>query len=242
MLFLFAYGSYAFAESLELSGIMAFLRYHSGHYNSYNLSPVSRDTAEVMSKSLAQIAEYFVFLYMGMGFFTGSYTLERYFILFAIILCLVSPLQHLPVDCRGKLAAIPNEDGVQMQVVIWFAGLRGAIALHSRRRALIHREVYTTTTLGVIIFYTVVCGGLTEPLLRATGMRLSTDRDGVDRRSSGEAGNGSKGGGKRYFFSGREGEGGDNDESEDEDGDDESTPLNIRSIMDAQKEGGSGAC
>ena len=56
------------------------------------------------------------------------------------------------------------------QVVIWFAGLRGAIAFSlSQTMPLEHREVYTTTTLGVIIFYTVICGGLTEPLLRATG-------------------------------------------------------------------------
>ena len=56
----------------------------------------------------------------------------------------------------------------KMQVVIWFAGLRGAIAFAlSQNMPGPHKDVYETTTLSIVIFTTVVCGGLTEPMLQA---------------------------------------------------------------------------
>lgn len=59
-----------------------------------------------------------------------------------------------------------------MQVVMWFAGLRGAIAF---ALALIfpiaHRPVVVTTTLAVVLVTTFVCGGLTEPLVSYLGMK-----------------------------------------------------------------------
>lgn len=74
LLFLFAYGSYALAEAVELSGIMAlfFCGIVLAHYNSYNLSETAQVGAEVIFQSLAHVAETFVFLYMGMGLFTGQ--------------------------------------------------------------------------------------------------------------------------------------------------------------------------
>ena len=45
-----------------------------------------------------------------------------------------------------------------------------------------HKDVYETTTLSIVIFTTVVCGGLTEPMLRHAGMKRGTDAvsDGDD--------------------------------------------------------------
>ena len=46
-------------------------------------------------------------------------------------------------------------------MVIWFAGLRGAIAFAlSQNMPGPHKDVYETTTLIIVIFTTVVCGGL----------------------------------------------------------------------------------
>ena len=36
-----------------------------------------------------------------------------------------------------------------------------------------HRDLYISTTLSIVIFTTVVCGGLTEPMLNRMGMRMS---------------------------------------------------------------------
>ena len=63
-----------------------------------------------------------------------------------------------------------------MQCMIWFAGLRGAIAFAlSQNMPGPNKGVYETTTLGVVFFTTVVCGGLTEKVLTRTGMKRSQD-------------------------------------------------------------------
>ena len=93
LLFLFAYGSYALAEAVELSGIMAlfFCGIVLAHYNSYNLSEASKGAAEVVFHALALVSETFVFLYMGMGLFTGRFSgWSPRFIAFAILFCLIA--------------------------------------------------------------------------------------------------------------------------------------------------------
>ncbi|KAJ1436630.1 Cation/H+ exchanger [Ochromonadaceae sp. CCMP2298] len=131
MLFLFAYGSYSFSEALGLSGIMSlfFCALVLSHYNSHNLSPTSQITAHNIFKSLAVLSEYFVFLYIGMGLFTGKYTQINIFFTFLCTgFCLLARVFNIfPlawVANLGRKVPIPYK----MQVVMWFAGLRGAIA------------------------------------------------------------------------------------------------------------------
>lgn len=65
-----------------------------------------------------------------------------------------------------------------MQIAIWFAGLRGAIAFAlSQNMPGANRDLYITTTLSVVIFTTIFCGGLTEPLLTRTQMKRSASLD-----------------------------------------------------------------
>ncbi|RLN94602.1 hypothetical protein BBJ28_00006746 [Nothophytophthora sp. Chile5] len=131
LLFLYAYGSYALAEVMKLSGIMSlfFCGIIMAHYNSYNLSKPSQVTAEHIFKSFALVSEFFVFLYMGMGVWTGQFGRWDFtFVLLAIIFCLVARLFNtFPFSWlanQGRTTKIPGK----MQVVMWFAGLRGAIA------------------------------------------------------------------------------------------------------------------
>jgi NhaP-type Na+/H+ or K+/H+ antiporter len=59
-----------------------------------------------------------------------------------------------------------------VQVVIWFSGLRGAIAFAlAQNMPGPRRDLYTTTTLCICICTTLVCGGLTEPILDRMGMK-----------------------------------------------------------------------
>jgi len=176
MLFLFAYGSYSFSEALGLSGIMAlfFCGIVLSHYNSYNLSPTSQITAHNIFKSLAVLSEFFVFLYIGMGLFTGRYTqINIPFFILCTIFCLIARVFNIfPLSWLanyGRKVSIPWK----MQFVMWFAGLRGAIAFAlSQNLPGEHRDVYISTTLGIVIFTTIVCGGLTEPMLAKMGMRV----------------------------------------------------------------------
>ena len=189
ILFLFAYGSYSFSEALSLSGIMSlfFCGIVLSHYNSYNLSATSQVTAHNIFKSFAMLSEFFVFLYMGMGFFTGKFKNWNFgFVILVIIFCLGAralntfPFSFMANCCRSS--PIP----VKMQSVIWFAGLRGAIAFAlSLNMPGENKDLYICTTLSVIIFTTVVCGGLTEPVLTRMGMKVQkTDELDVSTASN----------------------------------------------------------
>jgi sodium/hydrogen exchanger 8 len=152
LLLLFSYGAYALPEVFELSGIMSlfFCGVVLSHYNTYNLSPASKITAENLFKSMASLSEFVIFLYMGMGLFTNHFHPWNFgFIILTIIFCLIAralnifPFSMLANLGRHKKISFAN------QIVMWFAGLRGAIAfVLARNMPGEHVGVYTTTTLA----------------------------------------------------------------------------------------------
>jgi NhaP-type Na+/H+ or K+/H+ antiporter len=80
----------------------------------------------------------------------------------------VFPISFLLNLCRPAATKIP----LPMQVCIWFAGLRGAIAFALSLQVPTPGAPYiVSSTLVVVIFTSLVCGALTEPLLRKMGMR-----------------------------------------------------------------------
>jgi len=93
ILFLFAYGSYSFSEALQLSGIMSlfFCGMVMSHYNNTNLSSKSQITAHNMFKSLAVLCEFYVYLYLGIGIFTGRMKQFNFiFFLLVMIFCFIA--------------------------------------------------------------------------------------------------------------------------------------------------------
>jgi solute carrier family 9 (sodium/hydrogen exchanger), member 8 len=181
MIFLFAYGSYSFSEAIKLSGIMSlfFCGVVLSHYNNHNLSATSQVTAHTIFKCLSALSEFFVYLYMGMGFFTGRFRKWNFvFIVLSILFCLFSrllnsfPFSSLANLWRAQQIPFP------MKCAIWFAGLRGAIAFAlSQNMPGESTDLYVSTTLSIVIFTTIVCGGMTEPMLSRMGMRLDPQDD-----------------------------------------------------------------
>lgn len=177
LLFCFCYLCYATAEAVELSGIMAlfFQGITLSHYNSYNLSQTAHVASEEIFNTFATITETIVFIYMGMGVFTGRFkNWDVGFSIIALIACLIGrflnifPLSFVANFWRKGRHVISG----RMQVVLWFAGLRGAIAFAlSENMPGDHKDVYSTTTLSICIFTTVVCGGFTEQMLTVFGMK-----------------------------------------------------------------------
>ncbi|CAM9859225.1 unnamed protein product, partial [Chrysoparadoxa australica] len=180
ILFLFAYGSYAFAEAVELSGIMAlfFNGLILSHYNSYNLSPASQVTAEYIFAALATLAEFFVFLYMGTGVFAGRFKAWDWaFIALALLFCLIGRVLNIAIF--SAVANIWRSEKISggMQVVMCFAGLRGAIAFAlSQSMPGNSKDAYESTTLIIVLFTTIVSGGLTAPLLEKMGVKARNSR------------------------------------------------------------------
>jgi solute carrier family 9 (sodium/hydrogen exchanger), member 8 len=199
LLLCFCYLCYATAESIKLSGIMAifFQGVTLSHYNAYNLSRRAHVASEQIFSTFATLTETIVFVYMGMGVFTGRFQqFDPTFSAVALVACLVGralnivPLSWLANLCRkGRSKITP-----QMQMVLWFAGLRGAIAFAlSENMPGPHKDVYATATLTICIVTTVFCGGFTERMLAVFGMkeeptpRLFTNSDGGDDGGGGDA-------------------------------------------------------
>ena len=210
LLFCFCYLCYAVAEAVGWSGIMSlfFQGMVLSHYNSYNLSPTAHVASEQIFSTLATICETVVFLYMGMGVFTGRFSkYDFFFSVLALGFCIVGrflnifPLSWLANLTRqqqqqrstrqsssswltngseqsqsstgSNTASGSRRITLPMQFVLWFAGLRGAIAFAlAMNMPGPNREVYATATLFICIFTTVVCGGLTDRMLTRYGMKL----------------------------------------------------------------------
>ena len=178
LLFLFCYFCYAFAEAVQLSGIMAlfFNGIILSHYNTYNLSRTAHITSEQIFATLATVTETMVFLYMGMGVFTGRFdNWNIWFSVLAMLFCALGralnifPLTWIANRCRRSGV---NKVPMKMQMVLWFAGLRGAIAFAlSENMPGPNRDTYTTATLTICMFTTIVCGGFTEKMLKLYGMK-----------------------------------------------------------------------
>lgn len=135
---------------MEFSGIMAlfFCGIVLAHYNSYNLSIQNRATAEICSKTLATFSETCVFLYLGIGFFTGRFSnWSPIFIIFAIILCYMARFINIfPLSMVSNLTKYSSKKITRkMQTMIWFSGLPGAISF-----ALSQVKLHSALTLLLI--------------------------------------------------------------------------------------------
>ncbi len=184
LVFLFAYMSYFLGEIVYTSGIMAlfFCSVCLAHYNFYNISPNAQIATHEAFRSVCQICETFVFAYIGItaGLSISASHLSWSFplIIVAILGCLLGRAFHVfPLSYlvnRSRRVKIP----FKMQIPLWFAGLRGAVAF-----ALAlgfpgsHGKFVVTSTLVLVIFTTIVMGGLTLPVLKLTGMAGVTRPD-----------------------------------------------------------------
>ncbi|KAH9572271.1 hypothetical protein CY35_02G138800 [Sphagnum magellanicum] len=184
---LMAYLSYVLAELLFLSGILTvfFCGIVMSHYTWHNVTESSRVTTKHAFATMSFIAETFIFLYVGMDALDvdkwkmATTTLGQSFGLFSTLLVLilvgraafVFPLSALSNYIRKSSN---TKIGIRQQVIIWWAGLmRGAVSIALAFNQFTisgdakNPEFATaiTTTIGVVLFSTVVFGILTKPLI-----------------------------------------------------------------------------
>nr|CAG4634702.1 EOG090X03SL [Alona affinis] len=200
MMLCFTYLPYALAEGLHLSGIMAilFAGIVMSHYTHYNLSPITQITMKQTMRTIAFIAETAVFAYLGMGIFSFPHRFEVSLVLWSIFLCLIGRMVNIfPLSVlvnRFRTHKISR----QMMFIMWFSGLRGAIAyalsLHLEF-ATETRRVLVTTTLIIVLFTILILGGSTMPLLKCLKAKKPV-RNRIRRSGGGNgAGAGSTSGG-----------------------------------------------
>ncbi|XP_018026186.1 sodium/hydrogen exchanger 8-like [Hyalella azteca] len=171
ILIIFIYAPYALAEGIHLSGIMAilFCGVVMSHYTHYNLSPVLQITVQHLMRTLAFTSECIVFIYLGMALFSFQHQFQVALLCWSIVLCLVARACNIfPLACLvNKFRDHPITP--KMMFVMWFSGLRGAIAyalsLHlefsdEKRRVLV------TTALFIVLFTIFILGGSVVPLIK----------------------------------------------------------------------------
>jgi len=165
------YSPYALAEGFHLSGIMAilFCGVVMSHYTHYNLSPVTQITMQQTMRTMAFVSESCVFAYLGLGIFSFPHKVELSLIVWSLVLILLGrALNIFPLSLLcNKFRS--HQITKRMMVIMWFSGLRGAIAyalsLHLEFEEET-RKVLVSTTLVVVLFTTIVLGGGTLPLMK----------------------------------------------------------------------------
>ncbi|CAI5711735.1 unnamed protein product [Hyaloperonospora brassicae] len=213
---IFSLLTYYVADSLNLSGIVAlfFSGTMTAHYHFNALSREARHAFTHLLHTLSFVCENIVYVFMGTSvilIFSGHPKrgsggalrvddVDWRFIALTLVACVVArlfnifPLLRLSNCSRDSSDRIP----VKHMGVMWFVALRGSIAfalaknwkyigLHGS-----HRRLVESTTLVVVLFTTIVIGGVTGPIL--SKLRL-TDHHSELRQS--EPGQDSSGDGEQ---------------------------------------------
>lgn len=170
-MFIFMYSPYVFAEAIKLSGIMAilFAGLVMSHYTHLNLSSVTRITVQQIFRTLSFIAETCVFAYLGLAIFSFKHIFKPSLVISSILMCLLGRACNIfPLSI---LLNYFREHKItrKMQFIMWFSGLRGAIAFALSLNLDIDNEtrhVIVTSTLILVLFTTLVLGGSTMPLMK----------------------------------------------------------------------------
>ncbi|KAI9190605.1 Sodium/hydrogen exchanger family-domain-containing protein [Polychytrium aggregatum] len=183
MVLLLAYASYLLSNGCHLSGIVSllFCGITLKHYAYDNLSLRSRRTTKYMFRVLSQMSENFVFIYLGISIFTRSDSifLPVLIVLILIILLVARYISTVPLAwlvnsvtyrLYGKVNHLPKNH----QWMMWWAGLRGAIAFALAFEVTGKAgDIIRSTTLVVCVISVLILGGTTNYALER--LKIETD-------------------------------------------------------------------
>lgn len=169
VMFILAYMPYLITEALGLSGIMAILFYGivASHYTHCNLSPLTQLTVQQSFRMLAFLAETAIFVYLGLAVFSFHHKFNMPLVMASTALILIGRALNI-----FPLAMVANrfrhvKISFGYQLIMWFSGLRGAIAFALALNVSgENARVIVTTTLFIVVFTIFVFGLGTQPLMR----------------------------------------------------------------------------
>jgi sodium/hydrogen exchanger 3 len=182
VLIIYTYFSYYIAEGLHLSGIIAIFicGITMGHYSFQNLSSASQRASKKFFEILAKMAETFVFIYLGMAIFLFDTKFDVGLIMWSIPILLLAraanifPLVGIANLRREKNNRVPFNH----QVMMWFSGIRGAMAFSLTVDVPSHSKTIIQTTTLIIVFITVIVfGGLTVPVLKFLRIKIGKEAE-----------------------------------------------------------------
>ncbi|KAL1924271.1 uncharacterized protein VTP21DRAFT_7306 [Calcarisporiella thermophila] len=191
---LMAYASYLFSMACNMSGIVSllFCSITLKRYAYNNLSYRSQQTTKSTFRILAQLAENFIFLYLGITLLTmPNLRFAPLYLIFTFIFVCISrlvavfPLAKLINLCTRLIKGTEALPFTHQAMLSW-AGLRGAVAF-----ALVadiqgeQAPEIKSTILMVAILTTLIFGSTTPRMLKALGIRTGI-RAGYEKNGEGE--------------------------------------------------------
>ena len=166
--------AYSAAEAAHLSGIITILLYgiFLGHYGKRSMGQKDRIVTGSVARILGWVLEGVVFISVGMSVLADrNHDFNFGFIAIAICACLLGRAVNTFPLSAGLNLVRKRKITAKTQFVMFFAGLRGAIAYAlSLDVETANKDVIKTTTLAIVLVTTVVVGGATLPLLEWMGI------------------------------------------------------------------------
>ncbi|GAA5969406.1 hypothetical protein JCM3765_000459 [Sporobolomyces pararoseus] len=200
LVLLIAYTSYFFSNALTMSGIVSllFCGITLKHYAYHNMSHRTQRTTRYMFGTLAQLSENFIFIYLGLSLFTMEELVYKpmFIIVTGIAVCIarycavfpISKLLNFYFRARGsRTDELPHS----YQMMLFWAGLRGAVgvALAAGMKG-DHAVALRTTVLVAVVLTVVVFGGTIGRMIEILGIRTGVDEGEDGDESSDEEGYG----------------------------------------------------
>jgi len=193
-----AYLSYIFASICNFSGLIAifFCGITMSDYTWMNFSEVGKMTVHRCVLAVAYCAETMIFVYLGTSLFVFRRHYKVDMIFLTLALCFAA--RFIGIFGLTPIVNLARERKITFreQIVLWFSGLRGAIAFalsvelleiskgedlpvdHEHRHTseeIKASEYFVTTTLIVVMFSTYICGALSAPLINC--LNIESDQD-----------------------------------------------------------------
>lgn len=198
LVLLFAYEAYFFSNGAHMSGIVSllFCGITLKHYAYYNMSRRTQIATKYIFQLLAQLSENFIFIYLGLSLFTEVELVFKPLLIIVtfILICVARWLAVFPLSrflnfmyrARFKeftsrsLSAplltnqsIPDEISHSYQMMIFWAGLRGAVgvalAMGIQGEA---KWALLATVLVVVVLTVILFGGTTASMLEILGIKV----------------------------------------------------------------------
>ena len=182
LLLVLAYLSYMVTEILAFSGIMALFccGFTMNHYTYYNLSRQSQSGSVLSIQTLSNVAEAFLFTYLGFSLISissNNYSFSFLFIL--LVITLVARLLSVAVSF-AVLWLCGYRVQLKTVVFVWYGGLiRGAIAyaLTFRIDKSLSKQpqIIRQNTLMIVLISTLLFGSLMSVFAKILGISIEKE-------------------------------------------------------------------
>ncbi|KAL2024497.1 hypothetical protein VTK56DRAFT_8308 [Thermocarpiscus australiensis] len=189
---LIAYATYFFAQAIGMSGIVAllFCGITLKHYAYFNMSRRTQLATKYIFQVLAQLSENFIFIYLGLALFTEKNLVYQPLLIIVTVLavCAARWLAVFPLSkavnwfiryrARRRGGEAADELPYSYQVMLFWAGLRGAVgvALSALFKAK-ETQALQATVLVVVVLTVIIFGGTTARMLEILGIRTGVTEE-----------------------------------------------------------------